>query len=105
MERSVNADMSLALLYFGEASVSFCSLMRRASGPVVQSDSSTHRGTLTSGTVPSSCYPSPMASRAQCKATYTAPSQGDAIQSRRVAKGERRIQRAKATCHKKAHVS
>ena len=43
MERSVNADMRLALFYFGEASVSFCSLMRRASGPVVQSDSPCHQ--------------------------------------------------------------
>ena len=37
--RSVNADMRLVLLYFSEASVSFCSPMRRAPGPAVQSDS------------------------------------------------------------------
>ena len=39
MERSVSADMRLVLLYFGEASASFCSLMRRAPGSAVQSDS------------------------------------------------------------------
>ena len=35
----VNADMGLALLYFCETSVSFCSLMRHTFRPVMQSDS------------------------------------------------------------------
>ena len=39
METSENTGMRLALLRFGGASVSFCSPVRRASGPVVQSDS------------------------------------------------------------------